>query len=77
MSCFSRLYSLERKKKQSVQEQQSTQELLDAFIQIFPFMYDREPTQEEIENERQDIMNRKPADIKQTAAEIEKMVYSS
>ena len=71
MNCYSRLNSLEHKKKQSVQEQ------IDTFIQLFQLMYDREPTQEEIENERQSIMKRKPADIIQTAAEIDKLVYSN
>ena len=71
MNCYSRLNSLEHKKKQSVQEQ------IDTFIQLFQLMYDRDPTQEEIENERQSIMKRKPADIIQTAAEIDKLVYSN
>ncbi len=48
---------------------------LEVFQKVFQMMYDRPPTEEELAAEQKRLMNLKPADIAQTAEEIEKIVY--
>ncbi len=71
-----RLDRLSRSIIQKKEERENKmQEHIDAFVQIFPLLYERPPTQEEIKQEIQDFINSKPADIEQVAAELEKIIY--
>lgn len=46
----------------------------EAYLEVFRMIYEREPTPEEMEELKEESLQ-KPWNIKQTIAEIEKMVY--
>lgn len=72
MKCNQRLKELEKATMLSPIE---VQDRLEAFKAAFVLMYDRQPTAEEIEEERVSLLNPKPVNLSDTITEIEKMVY--
>ena len=72
MKCNQRLKELEKATMLSPIE---VQDRLEAFKAAFVLMYDRQPTEEEIEEERVSLLNPKPVNLSDTITEIEKMVY--
>lgn len=75
MPSISRLRELEKRlKMQQSEKQDAFQRRIDALIGLFPLIYGREASDEEIAAQRERLSKEKPASVKGIAEEIEILI---